>query len=186
MSDTGIPSSAVKAPSDFGLSEVYLVGNGFRIETFEGESYNCYHNASGLIKMASVALCSSRRDLTAEHILFMRNSTLWSQTLAGKLLGLVDRQMMSLYERGEKKMPAATQALFKLHVLAEHDKDIRLCEALKLVYQQPPEPLVFQFDDESGNWSWLRLESKFQNRTDKDDQQKQAYSEAAKEQEGVE
>ncbi len=100
------------------------------------------------------ALCSCNVKLSGGMVFAMRTELELSQSEMGSALGLSGRQMLSLYERGEREMPLTTQQALKRMVLSKIAGS-RMSLGLfdRQLVAQAPTTFDFQYGESS--WLWI-------------------------------
>ena len=99
------------------------------------------------------ALCLCDIKLTGQMVFAMRTELELSQSDMGFALGLAGRQMLSLYERGEREMPLTTQQALKRMVLSKiAGSRISLGIFDRQLTAKSPE--LFDFEYGAFGWFW--------------------------------
>lgn len=138
--------------NEIGFEGVVLFGGVREVDTMFGRAVEIDRIAE-LHHAIFKALCTCDVDLTAGMIHAMRTELELSQADLGKVLGLTDRQMVSLYERGRRKMPKAHQEVLKRRLLARIDgAKISVKSFDSQLGERAPERFEFTF--EQGAWIW--------------------------------
>lgn len=137
---------------EIGFPGVVLLG-GYLIDEEDGEEFVEIQKINGLHRAVAEAICSCDVELNSSMIRFLRDFLELTQGEFARTLKFSDRQMISYWERGEKKPSPQSQYMIKSKILAGINRTTTHAFADRLIENKSPEK--FEFDVVDGVWKWV-------------------------------